>query len=157
MTLCYCQSGEPLISCCKPFLDGQKSAASPEQLMRSRFTAFVSRDWPYVMRTWHPEFRPTCTLDELSAEAEESQWLNLTVMDSSQNGNNGQVEFCAWYRDHSGLHVHHERSSFIYEQSEWFYTQGVFLPTPSEFKLKPNMPCPCGSTKKYKKCCGKFL
>jgi uncharacterized protein YchJ len=32
---------------------------------------------------------------------------------------------------------------------------GAFQPRRTD-KVKPNAPCPCGSGKKYKKCCGKI-
>ncbi|WP_416966449.1 YchJ family metal-binding protein, partial [Streptomyces sp. Agncl-13] len=35
----------------------------PEALMRSRYTAFVRLDAPYLLRTWHPRTRPAEPLD----------------------------------------------------------------------------------------------
>jgi len=34
-------------------------------------------------------------------------------------------------------------------------TQNFVAPTPRSAKVSPNEPCPCGSGKKYKKCCGR--
>jgi len=155
MSLCPCRSGLPLEECCHPYLTGDYQAPTPERLMRSRFSAFTLHEWPYILRTWHPEHRPACSIAELAAEAEETQWVSLTVLASGQDldTHSGWVDFCAYYRDATGLHIHHELSSFVREQEQWFYTQGKFLPVPAELKLKPNMPCPCGSEIKYKKCC----
>ena len=33
--------------------------------------------------------------------------------------------------------------------------QGIVLPVAKKVKIYPNDPCPCGSGKKYKKCCGR--
>lgn len=155
MSLCPCRSGLPLEECCHPYLTGDYQAPTPERLMRSRFSAFTLHEWPYILRTWHPEHRPACSIAELAAEAEETQWVSLTVLASGQDldTHSGWVDFCAYYRDATGLHIHHELSSFVREQEQWFYTQGKFLPVPAELKPKPNMPCPCGSGIKYKKCC----
>lgn len=155
MSLCPCRSGLPLEECCHPYLTGDYQAPTPERLMRSRFSAFTLHEWPYILRTWHPEHRPACSIAELAAEAEETQWVSLTVLASGQDldTHSGWVDFCAYYRDATGLHIHHELSSFVREQEQWFYTQGKFLPVPAELKLKHNMPCPCGSGIKYKKCC----
>ena len=155
MSLCPCRSGLPLEECCHPYLTGDYQAPTPERLMRSRFSAFTLHKWPYILRTWHPEHRPACSIAELAAEAEETQWVSLTVLASGQDldTHSGWVDFCAYYRDATGLHIHHELSSFVREQEQWFYTQGKFLPAPAELKLKPNMLCPCGSGIKYKKCC----
>jgi len=156
MSLCPCRSGLPLEGCCHPYLTGEQQAHTPERLMRSRFSAFTLHDWHYILRTWHPEYRPDCSIAELAAESEETQWVSLSVLASGLDlaTHTGWVDFCAYYRDETGLHIHHELSSFVREQEQWFYTQGKFLPVPDEFKLKPNMSCPCGSTIKYKKCCG---
>jgi SEC-C motif-containing protein len=55
--------------------------------------------------------------------------------------------------------AHTERSRFVKESDRWYYVDGL-LPTPvtyrrEEEKVGRNDPCPCGSGKKYKKCCGK--
>lgn len=155
MNLCPCGSQRPLTDCCQPLLDGQRQAETPEQLMRSRFSAFVLHRWSYLLATWHPEHKPACSEAELAAEAAEGQWLKLIVLASSQDGDEGRVRFCAWYRTSDGIHLHHEDSAFHRVNGAWQYTLGQFLPAPAEFKIKPNEPCPCGSGKKYKKCCGK--
>lgn len=37
--------------------------------------------------------------------------------------------------------------------SGWYRKEPVFIPAKAR-KVKRNDPCPCGSGKKYKKCCG---
>ena len=156
MSTCPCGSENPFSDCCQPFLCGNKTPQTPEQLMRSRFSAFVTHHWPYVLQTWHPDQRPDCTVQELENEAANGRWLTLSVLHSrmDEDGLHGEVDFCAWFNDAKGLHLHHELSSFVREQGQWFYTRGRFLPAPAALRLKPNNPCPCGSGRKYKKCCG---
>ncbi|MCA9791670.1 MAG: SEC-C domain-containing protein, partial [Candidatus Eremiobacteraeota bacterium] len=36
----------------------------------------------------------------------------------------------------------------------WYYLDGVETPVQAGPKVGRNDPCPCGSGKKYKKCCG---
>ncbi len=155
MSLCPCGSEKPFTHCCQPFLDGTQSPQTPEQLMRSRFSAFVTHNWQYVLQTWHPDHRPDCSIAELEAESIKGRWLTLAVLLShiDAGGTEGSVDFCAWFKDADGLHLHHELSSFVLQQGQWLYTKGRFLPAPAAFKLKPNTPCPCGSGRKYKKCC----
>ncbi|HSG62441.1 MAG TPA: SEC-C metal-binding domain-containing protein, partial [Pseudomonadales bacterium] len=38
--LCPCGSNKPFAKCCDRFLSGAQHAKTPEQLMRSRFSAF---------------------------------------------------------------------------------------------------------------------
>ena len=44
----------------------------------------------------------------------------------------------------------HENSRFVKEQGQWFYVDGDLK---SQAKVGRNDPCPCGSGKKYKRCC----
>ena len=153
--LCPCESKKLFTQCCQPLLLGEKTAQTPEQLMRSRFTAFYRADaWGYVLRTWHPEHRPAVSEAELAAEGRSAKWEKLEIRDAKMEGDLGEVTFCAWYRDQSGLHPHLERSQFVRWQGEWVYTVGEFLPYARAAKIKPNDTCPCGSGKKYKRCCG---
>jgi SEC-C motif-containing protein len=54
---------------------------------------------------------------------------------------------------------HHERSRFIRVGGEWLFDDGEIVKnqpiTREGPKIGRNDPCPCGSGKKYKKCCGK--
>ncbi len=115
--------------------------------MRSRYSAFVRDDADYVRASWHPDTRPA----ELTLEGGD-QWLNLKIVDAGQDGDTGRVHFRAIHRDGDGFAVLEERSRFVRENGHWFYLDGEHTVTP----LKPgrNDPCPCGSGRKFKKCCG---
>lgn len=110
--------------------------------------------WKYILATWHPENRPAISEAELTEESRLAKWEKLEVRDTRIDGEQGEVTFCAWYRDQTGLHPHLERSQFVRYDGEWVYTTGEFLPYTRAAKVKPNDQCPCGSGKKYKKCCG---
>jgi|TARA_B100000965_G_C19565376_1_gene746610 SEC-C motif domain protein len=122
-------------------------ASSPEALMRSRYSAFVRDNADYMRASWHPDTRPA----ELTLEGGD-QWLGLEIVDAKQEGDAGQVHFRATHRDGDGFAVLEEHSRFVRENDHWFYLDGEHTVTP----LKPgrNNPCPCGSGRKFKKCCG---
>ena len=67
--LCPCHSDHLFAECCQPLLDGKTMAATPEQLMRSRFSAYVLHNWHYLLKSWHPDSRPKCTIEELENDA----------------------------------------------------------------------------------------
>ena len=143
---CPCQSGKDYRQCCQPLHDGQP-ATGPEPLMRSRFSAFVLSNADYLQQSWHPDTRPaTLTLDE------GERWVGLTIVNANQDGEQGTVHFRAVSQDPNGFSVLEETANFVRENNHWFYVDG----TPSVSPLKPgrNDPCPCGSGKKFKKCCG---
>ena len=71
---CPCGSGSPYRSCCEPFLDGAP-APTAEQLMRSRYTAFVRGNEDHLFRTWHPATRPSDVRPDPGIT-----WLGLEVV-----------------------------------------------------------------------------
>ncbi len=146
MTACLCQSGLNYAQCCQPLHQGH-AASSPQALMRSRYCAFALGKADYLSASWHHSQRPA----SLSLDPNE-QWLALEIMSSETNGDTGAVHFRATSKDRNGFTILEERSRFVREQGHWFYLDG----TPSSTPLKPgrNDPCPCGSAKKFKKCCG---
>jgi SEC-C motif-containing protein len=71
----------------------------------------------------------------------------------------GYVDFKAYYTIAGEDITHHEVASFRKEDDTWYFVDGVEVkPRPFkrlDKKVGPNEPCPCGSGKKHKKCCGK--
>lgn len=120
--------------------------------MRSRYCAFVIRNSDYLLRTWHADTRP----EQLQLERDVS-WFGLEIVASDAGGpgdSDGRVEFIAQFNGHDRLQYLHERSRFVRENGRWFYLDGEILPPPTARKIGRNAPCPCGSGKKYKRCCG---
>ena len=149
-TPCPCGSGQTYSQCCGLYVEGNANAPTAEALMRSRYTAFVRRNIPYILESWHPSSRPE------NMELEESlAWQGLTVLDTAGGGpedRDGMVEFVAAFSSHGHSQRLHERSRFFREDGQWFYVDGAEIPTTSD-KTGRNDPCPCGSGRKYKKCC----
>ena len=117
--------------------------------MRSRYSAYVLRDSAYLRDTWHLSTRPA----DLDISKDETPWQRLVIADLEKGGENdseGVVEFAAYFQ---GGQLH-ERSRFIKEGGNWFYLDGEMLPPLKQEKPGRNAPCPCGSGKKYKRCCG---
>lgn len=117
---CPCGSGSAFSECCGPVLDGIP-AATPESLMRSRYTAFALGDRPHLVRSWHPATRP----DPLDLDAD-TQWLGLTIVGASESGARGTVEFRARWRDAASRTTGelHETSRFRQVAGQWVYLDG---------------------------------
>lgn len=92
--------------------------------MRSRFTAYKLGGYgQYLLATWLPESAAGLTVELLSETSHD--WVKLDVLASEQNGDQGMVEFNAYYNDENGvLTVLHERSSFQRLSGRWFYDKG---------------------------------
>lgn len=144
-TTCPCGSSAIYSDCCEPLHQGQ-TAASAEALMRSRFSAFALQLDEYLLSSWHPETRP----EQISLEPD-TQWKRLEIRRASNDAQQGSVHFKAYYQEQNQWHLLEETSKFLFENNHWFYHSGNYQPQ----LLKPNRndECPCGSGKKFKKCC----
>lgn len=147
--LCPCGSNKTLQNCCFPILQNHSLASTPEKLMRSRYTAFVLKNAAHLLASWDIHFRPaTMTFDE------KITWLRLTILQAPPPGDNashGHVEFSVSFLHGDYLVNMRERSSFIKKNDCWYYQQGET--TTQKQPLSLNAPCPCGSAKKFKRCC----
>jgi len=129
--------------------------------MRSRYTAYALHIMPYLLSSLHPGQRHD--YDEAGAErwARESRWDGLEILDVSADPadeNRGSVEFRARYRRGDERLVHHERAEFRKKDGTWYFFDGKMVGVSQVRRDMPkvsrNDPCPCGSGRKYKKCCG---
>lgn len=87
--------------------------------MRSRYSAFVVQDADYLLRTWHPDTRPT----ELGFD-DAVQFYRLDVLGSTGGGpldSTGTVTFEAHYRMGSQRGCQREHSTFVRVDGEWIY------------------------------------
>lgn len=148
---CPCGSGQPYTACCEPLHQGNTLAATAEALMRSRYSAFVRKHSEYLINTRHPDKRHMDTAVQLEASFRGTNWLGLTVLKTEKGqaeDDAGHVTFAARYDDGQGENTLFERSLFRKQGGRWFYVEG-------DFNIGRNVPCWCGSGKKFKKCHGK--
>ncbi len=151
----YCPCGSSLTyeACCARFHQGL-AAPTAEALMRSRYSAYVLKLADYLRATWHPSTCPAT----LIFSSDEPNWCGLEIRDSSgghANEQGGEVEFIAkWVSADGRCGALHERSRFVREEGRWYYLDGELFPTACT-KVGRNDLCPCGSSKKFKQCCGK--
>jgi len=161
MKKCPCGSGLDYSGCCEPYIIGKAKAPTAEALMRSRYTAYAEHEVGYIINTC--VHRGKDDIDEKSTRdwSEQSNWLGLTILSAENGGPEdtaGTVEFEAVYERDGMKQVHHERATFKKENNEWFFEEGRVTPQTvvrTGPKVGRNDPCPCGSGKKYKHCCGR--
>jgi SEC-C motif domain protein len=164
-TPCPCGKGETLAACCGPIIDGTVPAATAEELMRSRYTAYATGNVEHVVVTHDPATRDKVDRDGVAAWSAQSKWLGLDVIATEKGGpddTTGIVEFVARFELAGAVQAHRERSTFERKDEgagpRWFYIDGDTVrakPVQREAaKVGRNEPCPCGSGKKYKKCHG---
>lgn len=152
---CPCCSGKKYPDCCQPYLTGQTFPDTAEALMRSRYTAYTQANIDYIVATMRGPAAENYDAQDAKQWAEQCEWQGLDVIASDTDGSDPNcafVEFNAHYCVQQKRQTLHERSEFHRVDNRWFYVTGASesLRAP---KVGRNDPCPCGSGKKYKKCC----
>lgn len=167
---CPCGSNRTYQQCCEIAHNNHADVTTPEQLMRSRYSAHVLGLVDYVVNTYHPSCNAEEQLEGI-AQSIDSDWCKLEVVkaEAGCNENEGFVEFNAYFDEDGKRYCMTERSRFVKEDGLWYYIDGTFpekepedepvqdprLNQPvSSLKVGRNDPCICGSGKKFKKCCG---
>lgn len=145
-----------------PVIRRERSASTAEELMRSRYTAFVVGDVEWIMDSHHPDTVNEIDRDEVARWSTGSEWLGLrirSVEDGGAQDATGEVTFRARYRVQGQVVDHAERARFERCDGEWRFHSVVdeaapeLVPVASRSTVGRNDPCPCGSGRKYKKCC----
>ena len=125
--------------------------------MRARYSAYVVGELSFLLRTRAPETFRTDEAELIEDWMDHAEWDGLEVITTLAGGPRdaeGIVEFAAsFYRD-GELQRHHERSRFRRGEEGWLYVDAIALDAASK-SVGRNDPCPCGSGRKFKKCCGR--
>lgn len=162
MSDCPCGSGRELAECCGRFIDAIDEPTTAEELMRARYTAHTRVDLDYIARTHDPASREDIDRDATRRWAERAEWLGLDILRTEGGGaddRTGMVEFVAHYRERGERRQHHELATFRRsEDGSWLFVDARVPESVTVRHEGPrvgrNEPCPCGSGRKYKKCCG---
>jgi SEC-C motif-containing protein len=126
---CPCNSQLSYNACCgrwhQQFTTEQTlGAPNAEALMRSRYSAYVLDQRPYLLATWHPSTRP----DSLEPNDAGLRWLGLEIKAYRlQDNEHAVVEFVARSKLAGRAQRMREISRFVRTGSVWFYVDGEQL------------------------------
>jgi len=159
---CPCGSGATYGECCGLIHDGTVKANTAEALMRARYSAYAAKRIPFLKTSAGPEVQAEFDEKACREWADASTWSGIDILSTDRGGaddDEGCVEFVAHYASNGEKVDHHEHSYFRRIDGEWKFIDGKIENLDpyvrEEPKIGRNDPCPCGSGKKYKKCCGK--
>lgn len=160
---CCCGSGKELSACCEPIIQGTAPARTPEEVMRARYTAHCLRHYAFLVDSTHPEHRKDVSEKEIARWASHVTWTGLEIHSSGpgETDEQGAVSFTAHYRikDMDMPQELREEAFFARSDGRWYYVEGKVdghIPyVREERRAGRNDPCPCGSGRKFKKCCGR--
>jgi SEC-C motif domain protein len=156
---CPCGSGLPFDACCEPIINGTRQPETAEQLMRARYSAFVTGAIDFIVSSTHSRSRNEVDISFISDWSKNSTWQGLEILEAKDvNENKAFVSFEARFTQNEQEQRHREKSLFEREDGDWRFVTGDELKNPTvRYDTRPpgrNEPCPCGSGKKYKKCHG---
>ncbi len=132
--------------------------------MRSRYSAYVEARLDYLKQTVAPETRRDHAPSDTKQTVESVRWLGLTILETSGGGprdDQGTVTFEARFNAEGRDQGMRERSRFRRVDGRWAYISGEVTPLGARPvrragpRVGRNDPCPCGSKRKYKRCCGR--
>lgn len=155
---CPCNPQVLYSGCCETFHSGLDIPHTAEQLMRSRYSAFVLGLIDYIVQTTLPSQQRLLNQAAIAEWSTQTDWQGLEVLNhlASVGKRHAQVEFKATFKTPNGIQVHHELSTFVKvvegKQSRWYFLD----PTVNNTIIQ-KQPCLCNSGKKFKHCCSKFL
>lgn len=156
---CPCGSGTAFDTCCEPIIKGTRQSETAEQLMRARYSAFVTGEMDFIVSSTHSRTRKEVDMNFIRDWSQNSTWNGLEIFETKElSENKASVSFEARYTQNDQEQHHREKSVFEREDGEWKFVTGDELKNPTVRYETPkpgrNDPCSCGSGKKYKKCHG---
>ena len=130
MANCPCESNKEFSKCCGPLIEQGTKATNPEQLMRSRYTAFTLKNMKYIFETTHPQARGEFDLKSNQEWADQAQFTKLEILNSSVEANKGIVEFRAHFKmKDMDAAIHHEVAYFRKQEGIWYFRDAKIVPT----------------------------
>ena len=121
---CPCGSQKPYEGCCGLYLSGKETPPSPEALMRSRYTAFTLGNLDYIEDTMRENALKRFNRVAVESSLKETMWIQLTVLNATEEGDRGTVQFMVCFKQKDEEIIMHEISTFKRIREKWYYTEG---------------------------------
>ncbi|MDX6746297.1 YchJ family metal-binding protein [Polaribacter sp. PL03] len=116
--ICPCNPNNLYKNCCKKAHKDIITVSSAEELMRSRYSAFVLADVLYLHKSHHSSTRLSKKeYKELEKWTKSVEWVKLEILNFTEN----TVNFKAFFLENGNLEVIEEHSTFCKENNNWVY------------------------------------
>lgn len=167
---CFCGSNVDFSSCCLPYINREMPAETPEQLMRSRFSAYAFGNAQYIYDTYATSSQTAQSVKDIDDWSQSCIWIALKIYPIANSSNNETekfVEFSAFYLTDNTLCELREKSRFILEEDittsisanieikegsdfnrqlkQWRYIDGDIIAHSELANIKRNELCPCNN------------
>lgn len=98
--------------------------------MRSRYSAFVKKEFDYLEETLDPQTHLDFDNSANRSWAESVELFQLDILKAEENGTKAVVEFKAHFRQDGKEQIHHEVSRFRKQAGVWYFREGKVYKTP---------------------------
>jgi len=126
---CPCNPSQEYTDCCEKVHKNILKVTTAEQLMRSRYSAFVLANINYLQISHHSSTRPSKQEKrDIEKWTKSVSWIKLEVLNSTKGkkvDTTGIVEFKAFFMENGNMNVIHENSEFCKENKHWVYLKAV--------------------------------
>lgn len=137
---CFCGT-KNYQHCCGRFIDNKEIPTTPEELMRSRYSAYAQANIKYIQQTMTGPAAIGFDFKTTEDWANTVNWLGLRIIRCFHNENKEQafVEFIATYKSLSQTKQQlHEISEFRLIDKHWFYYNGkLIMPSINKSSIIP--------------------
>ena len=82
MDKCPCGSDRLWADCCEPVIRAVRPAATAEELLRARYSAYARGEIPFLLQSTHPDHRGDQDEDGIRDWSQNSQWHGLEILDT---------------------------------------------------------------------------
>jgi SEC-C motif-containing protein len=124
VTKCPCGTESQYDSCCGLYHSGEENAPTAEKLMRSRYCAFIKKEYDYLEETLDPQTALDFDHEGNRKWAERVHLVKLEILRAEENGNKAVVEFKAHFKENDSELLHHEISKFRKQAGIWYFREG---------------------------------
>jgi SEC-C motif-containing protein len=127
---CPCGSLKKYKKCCKVFHNGSNPKTA-EELMRSRFTAYILNDADYIIKTTHSDNQDyTLNIESWKKDiinfSDYTDFIKLEIFESIEGETESFVKFRATLQQDNLDASFTENSRFLKINDKWFYVDGTF-------------------------------
>src|SRR6185503_18212884 len=110
---CPCGSGNPFAACCEPIINGTRESETAEELMRARYSAFVTGAIDFIIASTHSRTQKEIDTSFIREWSLTSTWHGLQSLETKVvNENKSYVSSEVRYTQNEENRIHREKSVF---------------------------------------------
>ena len=122
--VCPCNISKLYCECCGRVHDSILNATTAEQLMRSRYSAFVLDNMNFLKKSHSKKTVSSFNFKSVSRWTKNVKWVKLEILSTNkgkESDESGYVEFKAFYFENGLIEIIHGKSQFVKQNNHWVY------------------------------------